>query len=515
MSTWRRFRLSQARAAHRANAALVVILLVGCAIASRGGGQEAVTQTKTGLVQKVDPATSTIVVLVTRELTFFIGAATTIEQNGAPRTVTDIHVGDTVTVTYSTDQDRNRIATQIVVDATAAIAATPAVGGEPGAQTKTGVVQKVDQVAGTIDVMVARVLTFTVNEATRILGQGQPRTLPDIQVGATVTVTYSTDQDRNRIATQIVVDATAAIAATPAVGGEPGAQTKTGVVQKVDQVAGTIDVMVARVLTFTVNEATRILGQGQPRTLADIQVGATVTVTYTFDPARNRTATLITFGASTPAGQPAAATGQDKQYGFTLQTKDAAGQPLQQKRIYWVYRPAGLSRAKAAPLIVFLGGGAPTMFHRKADEAGFLVVSCSFAGNSTGTPATVWLNDDPRVCGAEDYDYITEVIQRVRATENGGDAFTVGLSKNGHMSLAYACERPDMIRAAASIDEFMSLVTNRPQTPVPVLFFQGTADAAVSYNLVKNSVDAWRAVNGLMDAFRSPPSKRSPRRPGA
>ena len=411
----------------RVRTGVVSALVLGTVLIVRCGGQEPITQIKTGVVQQVDPVTSTIAVMVTRELTFFIGAATEIEQHGAPLTITDIHVGDTVTVTYSFDQARNRIASKVVL----AVATTATAPAQAAAQT-----------------------------------------------GPT--------------------------------------QTKTGVVQRVDAVDGTVDVMVLRPLTFTINAATRITGNGQPATLADVQVGATVTVTYYFDPDRNRIANDLTWGATTPAAQQSnapAKPGQDTGYNFTLDTTDAAGKAIQQKRVYWVYRPAGLDRGLTAPIVVILGGG-QAMLHRKADEAGFIAVGCSFSGNSTGTPGSNWRNDDPRVCGWEDYDYISTVIERVRATENGGDAFTVGLSKNGHMSLAYACERPDMLRAAASVDEFMGLTTNHPTAPLPILMFQGTADTNVPYTKVKDTADAWRAMNGLMDAIPVTTFEPSPRRPG-
>ncbi len=158
-------------------------------------------------------------------------------------------------------------------------------------------------------------------------------------------------------------------------------------------------------------------------------------------------------------------------------------------------------------------GGAGFM-HRKADQAGFLVVSCSFSGNSTGTPGVNWINDDPRVAGAEDYDYISEVITRVRASENSDDAFIAGLSKGGHTSLAYACERPNMIKAASSLDEFMQLTTNISSAPVPLIFFQGTMDTNVPYAMVKDTADAWRATNGLLNAIPVTTFESSPRLPG-
>ena len=57
-------------------------------------------------------------------------------------------------------------------------------------------------------------------------------------------------------------------------------QTKTGIVRKVDAEAKQIVVMVARELTFTVTDATKIVQGDQPRKLADIKVDDKVSVTY-------------------------------------------------------------------------------------------------------------------------------------------------------------------------------------------------------------------------------------------
>jgi poly(3-hydroxybutyrate) depolymerase len=294
-------------------------------------------------------------------------------------------------------------------------------------------------------------------------------------------------------------------------GAEGGSQTKTGVVRKVDLDASALVVLVARELTFTVTNGTAITEGAMPRTLADVKVGASVTVEYAFAAGRNRVASRIM--VTTPTATPAA-TAADLRVDFTLNTRDAQGAPLQQKRFYWVYRPDGLSRTASVPMVISLDGGKPGMFHRKADQAGFLAISCSFSGNSTGTPGTVWINDDPRVSGYEDFDYITEVIRRVRAAENGGDAFIVGLSKGGHMSLAYACERPSLLRAAASVDEFMGLTSNRPTAPLPIIVFQGTSDSNVSYTMVRDTVEAWRAVDGLLNTVPVTTYESSPRLPG-
>jgi len=203
---------------------------------------------------------------------------------------------------------------------------------------------------------------------------------------------------------------------------------------------------------------------------------------------------------------------------FTLNTTDENGEPLTESRYYHVYRPDGLSRTTPAPMILVMeaspASGAAGFLNRKADQAGFVVVSCSFSGNSTGTPGTVWNNDDPRITGWEDFDYITEVIHRVRLSDNCNDAFICGLSKGGHMTHAYACERPSEIKAAGPMDEFMGLTSNIPAAPVPMIVFQGTADKNVPYTMVKDSVDAWRTIDGLLSVTPVTTCESSFRLPG-
>jgi poly(3-hydroxybutyrate) depolymerase len=227
-----------------------------------------------------------------------------------------------------------------------------------------------------------------------------------------------------------------------------------------------------------------------------------------------RTALLLSFFALARPGFAAA----DVRVDFTLNTTDPYGFPLQQRRYYYIYRPDNLPKTAPVPMVLVMeaspASGPAAFFHRQAEQAGFVVVSCSFSGNSTGTPGTGWNADNPRISGFEDYDYITEVINRVRASDNCNDAFITGISKGGHISLAYACERPDMINAAGPVDEFMGLTSNIPSAPVPMIVFQGTLDTNVPYTMVRDTVDAWRAVNGLLDATPVTTCESSPLIPG-
>jgi len=217
---------------------------------------------------------------------------------------------------------------------------------------------------------------------------------------------------------------------------------------------------------------------------------------------------LVVFTTSVPAAT-------DVRVNFTLNTTDENGAPMAESRYYYVYRPDGLSKAVPVPTVLVMAcipnEGPATFFHRKANQAGFVVVSCSFSGDSSGTPGTGWNNHNPYVNGFEDMDYTTEVINRVRLSDNCSDAFICGLSKGGHMAYAYACTRPDMLRAACSIDEFMELTVNIPVAPVPIIAFQGTLDNNVPYTMQRDSVDVWRTLDGLLGATPVTTYESSPR----
>ena len=208
----------------------------------------------------------------------------------------------------------------------------------------------------------------------------------------------------------------------------------------------------------------------------------------------------------------------DVRVNFTLNTIDRTGVSVTQSRYYYVYRPDGLSKATPVPVILRMecisNEGPATFLHRKADQAGFVVVSCSFSGNSSGTPGAGWSNHNVFVDGFEDMDYTTEVINRVRQSENCSDAFICGLSKGGHMAYAYACSRPETLKAACSIDEFMEVTVNVPIAPLPIIAFQGTGDNNVPYTMQRDSVDVWRTLDGLWGATPVTTFESSPTRPG-
>jgi len=83
---------------------------------------------------------------------------------------------------------------------------------------------------------------------------------------------------------------------------------------------------------------------------------------------------------------------KDVRVDFKLNTTDAYNAPIQQSRYYYVYRPDNLSISTPVPMVLVMeaspNSGPAGFFHRKADQAGFILISCSFSGNSSGTPGT-------------------------------------------------------------------------------------------------------------------------------
>ncbi len=142
-------------------------------------------------------------------------------------------------------------------------------------QTKTGVVRSVDAAGKKIVVMVARELTFTVTEKTKIRRGDDAKTLDDIKVGGKVAVEY-TREGETRTAKTIAILAEEEKTSEKL----EGVQTKEGEVKKVDVAGNKLVVMVARELTFTVTESTKIRQGSDVKKLADVKVGDRVKVTY-------------------------------------------------------------------------------------------------------------------------------------------------------------------------------------------------------------------------------------------
>jgi len=220
---------------------------------------------------------------------------------------------------------------------------------------------------------------------------------------------------------------------------------------------------------------------------------------------------LFVFAADAIAAKPV-------KVSFNLSMTDANGAEITENQCYHVYHPHNLPLTTPLPMILIMEAGPITnadgVLDAKANAVGFVVVTCRYSENSPRTPGIVSNNRHPRFSGRADFDYITEVINRVRASDHCNDAFICGFSNGGHTALAYACENPAMITAAGSLEEFMGLTTDIPTAPVPIIMIHGTADTNVPYAVVKDTVDAWRATNGLLKATPVTTCESSPLLPG-
>ena len=181
--------------AMRGFAVVLVLGLCGHNACAVRGQEKENTQTKVGVVRKVDLAGKKIVVMVARELTFTVTENTKIHQGGKAKALDDIKVGANVKVEYTRAGDI-RTATDIAILATEKKS--------EGTQTKVGVVKNVDVEGKKIVVMVARELTFTVTENTKIRRGDAAKKLSDINAGTNVKVEYTRTGDK-RIATNIAI----------------------------------------------------------------------------------------------------------------------------------------------------------------------------------------------------------------------------------------------------------------------------------------------------------------------
>ena len=94
-------------------AAVVMVLGIAAAPVVAAEGKPA-SQTKTGIVKKVDADAKQVVVMVTRELTFTVTENTKITQRDEPRKLADIKPEAKVSVVYVKDGE-TRAAEKIAI----------------------------------------------------------------------------------------------------------------------------------------------------------------------------------------------------------------------------------------------------------------------------------------------------------------------------------------------------------------------------------------------------------------
>ena len=180
-----------------------------------------------------------------------------------------------------------------------------------------------------------------------------------------------------------------------------------------------------------------------------------------------------------------------------LGAKDAATAPLGSisvsglTRTYMFHRPAPLRQA--APLVLVLHGGggngaemqSRTGFDAVADQNGFVVVYPNSAIAGAGAQRT-WNDgrDTDFVKGKPEVDDVAFLLALIddlatRGIVDPARVYMAGGSNGGMMSMRFACDRPDRVRAIASVTANLPVGQRekcQSRAPVPALIVKGDQD---------------------------------------
>jgi polyhydroxybutyrate depolymerase len=155
-------------------------------------------------------------------------------------------------------------------------------------------------------------------------------------------------------------------------------------------------------------------------------------------------------------------------------------------RTYWTYIPAGIDRAKPAPLLFVLhgssGSGEDMMtitqrgFERIADREKFIVVY----------PDALERRWNDQGGTVDDAGFLLAVVDKLSAESlvDKKQVYAAGISNGGMMAQRMACEFSDRVSGIATIvgsmPEQMPL-TCKPSRSIPVLIIHGTEDPIVPW----------------------------------
>ena len=178
-----------------------------------------------------------------------------------------------------------------------------------------------------------------------------------------------------------------------------------------------------------------------------------------------------------------------------------------------VIAPAVVSPEKA-PVIVLLhfsNGNAELMANltragRLAAEHGAWVVL------PEGTNRR-WSDDPSNTPSSDDVDFLVKVIAHITSAYpiDAQRVYMAGMSNGGFMAERFACEKPELIAAAAVDAATMRNSLNKvcaPSRAVPITYFAGTRDPYVAYDSPLGMLSAqqtfarWSAIHGCDAASR-------------
>jgi polyhydroxybutyrate depolymerase len=190
-----------------------------------------------------------------------------------------------------------------------------------------------------------------------------------------------------------------------------------------------------------------------------------------------------------------------------------------------VHVPAGYDPSLPTMLVLNLHGFTSdiaqekllTQMNESAEAKNYIVVYPQGIGNSFDAGDCCGQARDAKL---DDVAFVREIVGTVasRWCVDPKRIYATGMSNGGFMAHRLACEMSDVFAAIAPVAGVLGVApeTCKPNRPMPVLHFHGTADAIVPYhggrplNLdigydfrsVADSTDAWRAIDGCAPASK-------------
>jgi polyhydroxybutyrate depolymerase len=177
-------------------------------------------------------------------------------------------------------------------------------------------------------------------------------------------------------------------------------------------------------------------------------------------------------------------------------------------RTFITYAPASLDPHQPAPLVLIFHGALMTAesmrdvtgFEELAEAKGFLAVF------PNGDPTLTWniRPKDAQVCGigelvtnpdADDLGFVDAIIADVQQTQcvDRSHIFATGFSMGGYFSNHLACQRPELLRAAAPHGSGTYKGTCKGR--VPMLILHGSGDLGVDFECGVESRELWVTRN--------------------
>ena len=178
------------------------------------------------------------------------------------------------------------------------------------------------------------------------------------------------------------------------------------------------------------------------------------------------------------------------------------------ERSYYLHLPPNYNAASRLPVVFVLHGGgradgdevaSRTGYNEIADQEGFIAVYPNGVDAQWNDGRGKTFRKAKDNTGIDDVGYIAELIDRMSHVYKGDASrvYVTGLSNGGMMTLRLGCEISDKLAAIAPVIANIPeniIGTCKPDSPLPVLLMNGTADPLVPWD--GGSVSFFRKTMG-------------------